>query len=131
MRNEQHLLQLRPDLDLDTSQSGPEEVFQNTTLRPILKMQHNLLAQLFFSQAQIQRSAFFTWTEPIQKEWIANTIRSNSSLRQLLIGTIIGHFTLAELHTFEANASALRRRMIQLLTQRLQSIDFNEVGNPN
>ena len=47
MKNETDLVSLRPDLDLDTTRSTPEELFQNNTLRPILKMQHTMFVHLF------------------------------------------------------------------------------------
>ena len=47
MRDEQQLLQLRPDLQLTPHPSKPDEQFQNQTLRPILKLQHPLLVKLF------------------------------------------------------------------------------------
>ena len=126
MRDEQSLLQLRPDLGLDSNHSGPEETFQNQTLRPVLKMQHDLLVRLFRPQISKQKVPYFNWTREVQKEWVARTLRSDSSLRQMLVGIVIGHFTLDELDTYMESESNLRRRLISLLVQRLQSVDFAE-----
>ena len=75
MRDEQKLLQLRPELQLPTLQSGVEEQFQNQTLRPILKMQHPLLASLMLTQIQRYKGTFFHLSKPDRLEWIAHTLR--------------------------------------------------------
>lgn len=124
MRNEQQLLHLRPDLSLATDKSSPEEQFQNQTLRPILKMQHDLLAQLFATQIIKNKNVYFQLLKPAQLEWITNTVRSNQRFRHLLIGTVVGHFTLEELQTFEAHEAECSRRLVNLIIQRLQSVAY-------
>ncbi|MFN0176780.1 MAG: glyoxalase [Saprospiraceae bacterium] len=128
MRDEQKLLQLRPELQLPTLPSGVEEQFQNQTLRPILKMQHPLLARLMLTQIQRYKGTFFQLSKPNRLEWIANTIRDDARLRHLLAGTIIGHFTMDELKIFEANEAQYMRRLMQMMVQRLQSVDFDAMA---
>ena len=128
MRDEQKLLQLRPELQLPTLQSGVEEQFQNQTLRPILKMQHLLLASLMLTQIQRYKGTFFQLSKPDRLEWIANTLREDARLRHLLAGTIIGHFTMDELEIFEANEAECMRRLMQMMVQRLQSVDFDAMN---
>jgi hypothetical protein len=124
MRDEQQLLRLRPELELVTDQSRPEEVFQNRTLRPILKMQHQLLIHLFQTHIRKRKNAYFQMSEPARLEWIADAVRSDQRFRNLLVGTIIGHFTVDELRTFEDNEAECLRRLVNLIIQRLQSEDF-------
>ncbi len=128
MRDEQKLLQLRPELQLSTLQSGVEEQFQNQTLRPILKMQHPLLASLMLTQIQRYKGTFFQLSKPDRLEWIAHTLREDARLRHLLAGTIIGHFTMDELKTFEAHEAECMRRLMQMMVQRLQSVDFEAMN---
>ncbi len=125
MRDEQKLLQLRPNLQLSTLKSGPEEQFQNETLRPILKLQHPLLAQLMFAQIRKYKGLFSILSKPARLEWIANTLREDARLRHLLTGMILGHFTLEELKSFEANEAECMRRLMQMMLQRLQSVDYD------
>lgn len=125
MRNEQVLLQLRPDLNLPTSASGPEEIFQNQTLRPILKMQHALLVQLLASHIRKHKNAFFQLPETARLDWISNAVRADLRFRNLLVGTVLGHFTLEELRNFEAHEAECLRRLVQLLVQRLQSVEVD------
>ncbi len=124
MRDEQQLLQLRPDLQLPIQTSKPEEQFQNKTLRPILKLQHELLVQLFVSEIQKRKNVFFQLAPPARLEWISNALRSDPRLRNRLAGTVIGHFTLEEVQTYEANEAEYSRRLVNMIIQRLQSVDF-------
>ena len=80
MRDDQQLIQLRPALSLSTEQSGAIEQFQNQTLRPILKLQHDLLVQMFLSQVQKHKKAFLNLPKPARLEWVAQSIRSNTQL---------------------------------------------------
>jgi len=124
LRDEQLLTALRPDLQLPVEKSLPEEVFQNQTLRPILKMQHTLLAQLFQHYIHKRKDTYFTLTKKAKQDWIAHSVRTDLRFRNLLVGTIIGHFTAAELEFFHSNEAACMRRIIDLLVQRLQTVDF-------
>lgn len=125
MRNETALLALRPDLGLDTGKSGPVEIFQNTTLRPILKLQHTLLTRLFQKHIEKRKNAYFNLPEKDRPDWIAHTVRSDQHLRHQLAGMVMGHFTAAELDWFSANEEEAMRRLTELLIQRLQSENYS------
>jgi hypothetical protein len=127
MRDEQLLRQLRPDLQLPLQSSKPDECFQNQTLRPILKMQHALLVQLFATHIRKRKNVFFKLSAPAQMEWITNAVRADQRFRNLLVGTVVGHFSLDELAVFEANEAECLRRLVNLIIQRLQSVDFEEL----
>ena len=43
-----------------TEQSSSEEIFQNKTLRPILKFQNDLFIEVFMNYAVKQKGVFFT-----------------------------------------------------------------------
>ncbi len=122
--HDQNLLALRPNLQLDSSQAGPEESLQNETLRPILKMQHSLLVALFTAYIHQRKDSYFLLTKAARLAWIAHSIRTDLKFRNLLVGTIIGHFTEAELEVYLANEPENKRRIISLLVQRLQSVVF-------
>jgi hypothetical protein len=121
MRNESALLALRPELELDTTQSTPVEIFQNNTLRPILKMQHALLTQLFRKQIEKRKNVYFQLPEKDRLGWIALSVRSDQRFRYQLAGMVIGHFTATELDFFSDNEEEAMRRLTDLLVQRLQS----------
>jgi len=128
MRNESALLALRPDLALDTSKSSPAELFQNSTLRPILKLQHALLTQLFRKQIEKRKNVYFKMAEKDRPAWIALSVRSDQRFRYQLAGMVIGHFTASELDWFAANEEEAMRRLTDMLIERLQSEPYLETA---
>ena len=108
-------------LGIVTSQSSPEEAFQNITLRPILKLQNDLFVQVFINYAVKQKSAFFALTADKKLNYIENVIHRDIKFRNLLKGMIIGFFTVNEFQDYIINSSNLNKRMMNLLIERLKS----------
>ena len=121
MRHEPALLALRPDLNLDTAQSTPAEVFQNQTLRPLLKMQHEVLLHIFRHYIRKRKNVFLSLAPKAKLEYIAHSVRSDIALRHLLAGAVVGHFTVAELAFFLENEADAMKRLADLTIQRIQS----------
>lgn len=101
--------------------TSDSELFQNITLRPILKLQHDLLLQTF-QQYVIHRKNVFLKLPPEKKlEYIENSIRKDLNFRSLLIGMIVGHFTIEELNLYSERENELRKRLINMLIERIKS----------
>ena len=115
------LPRIRPSIQANLEESAENSAghFQNATLRPILKLQNELLLQMFKHYLQKSKGSFFQLAPPKQLDFIANSIRSDLRFRNLLTGVIIGHFTEAEWETFAAQEQELTRRIADLLIQRL------------
>jgi hypothetical protein len=111
---------LRPVIEANV-EGNPENSaghFQNATLRPILKLQNELLLQMFRHYLQKTKGSFFQLTPPKQLEFIAQSIRSDLRFRNLLMGVVIGHFTQEEWHIFAAQEQEISRRIADLLIRR-------------
>ena len=121
MRSQQ-LSSIRPNLELDSSQSTPAEQFQNQTLRPILKFQHELLVAAFRTYIDKRHGIFFQLSAKDRVDWIKQSLQKDQSLRNTLTGMVLGHFTLEEWTTFKENEAEHSRRLTQMLIQRLQSV---------
>ena len=104
-----------------TPQSSGEEIFQNQTLRPILKLQNDLFIQVFINYAIKQKGAFFTLTPEKKMGYIENVIQRDIKFRNSLKGMIIGLFTVDEYTEYIKNSSNLNKRMMNLLIERLKS----------
>ncbi len=104
-----------------TPQSSGEEIFQNQTLRPILKLQNDLFIQVFINYAVKQKSAFFALTPEKKMSYIENVIQRDIKFRNSLKGMIIGLFTVDEYTEYIKNSSNLNKRMMNLLIERLKS----------
>ncbi|MCC6727653.1 MAG: glyoxalase [Saprospiraceae bacterium] len=119
-RNDQIVL-LRPTIQANLEENPKNSAghFQNATLRPILKLQNELLLQMFRHYLQKTKGSFFLLSAPKQLEFIANSIRSDLRFRNLLTGVVVGHFTETEMAVFIEQEQELSRRIADLLIQRL------------
>ena len=120
---DQNIKVLRPLIPTISEENitSDSEQFQNKTLRPILKLQHDLLIQIF-QQYVIHRKNVFQKLSPEKKlEYIDNSIRKDLNFRNLLIGIVVGHFTIEEFQTYSENENELRKRLINMLIERIKS----------
>lgn len=98
----------------------PTEQFQNTTLRPLLKLQHELVVNVFQHYLTKHKNTFVQMADNDRLAYIDHTIRQDQKFKNLLVGIILGPFTLDEWQTFQADEAELTRRLVTLLIQRLQ-----------
>lgn len=116
------LLDWRGDaLGMVTSQSSIEEAFQNQTIRPILKLQNDLLIQVFINYVVKQKNMFFSLTPEKKLNYIENVIQKDIKFRNSLKGMVIALFTVEEYLEYIKNSSTLNKRMMNLLIERLKS----------
>ena len=117
-----HVLELRGEtFGTINNQSSSEEVFQNKTLRPILKMQNDLFIQVFINYAIKQKNVFFGLTPEKKMVYIENVIQRDIKFRNSLKGMIIALFTLEEYAEYIQLSSNLNKRMMNMLVERLKS----------
>jgi hypothetical protein len=98
-----------------------EEAFQNNTLRPILKLQNDLLINLFIDYIKQQKNTFYSLNLDKKLAYIENAIQRDNSLRNVLKGITIGLFTTDEYTEYLKNSSNLNKRMMGLVGERLKS----------
>jgi hypothetical protein len=116
------LLILRPAIpsiqqDLDMSL---EEAFQNQTIRPILKFQNEILLAIYAEHVLKYKGIFYQLTIPKRLEFIKESLQKDALLKQTLIGTVMGLFTLEEFQTYLIHEKELKRRISDMIVQRLQ-----------
>lgn len=117
------LLAIRPNIDtIDKSLKTKDvEAFQNNVLRPILKFQNDLLLQIFIDYANKYKGVFFKLSDQEKLSYIQQALSTNQCLRSLILGTIVGLFTIEDFGYYKLNSSALNKRIITMTIQRLQS----------
>ena len=116
------VLELRGEsLGTINSQSSSEEIFQNRTLRPILKLQNDLFIQVFINYAIKQKNVFFSLSPEKKMLYIENVIQRDIKFRNSLKGMVIAFFTLEEYAEYIQNSSNLNKRMMNMLIERLKS----------
>jgi hypothetical protein len=118
---EENLINIRPVLSIETAESNVNEQFQNATLRPILKFQHDLFVAIFRNYIEKRKNTFATLSKGQRLAYISASIKEDLKFKNRLIGVVLGHFTASEFRVFSENEAELTRRLTALLIQRLQS----------
>ena len=116
------LLELRKSATgIINEDSSAEERFQNQTLRPILKVQNELLLEVFINYAKIQKGVFFELSISKKQLYIENALQKDVKFSNSLKGMIIGLFTIAEYKEYSLNTSNINKRIGNLLMERFKS----------
>ena len=110
-----------PRLGQNTSQSSEEEVFQNVTLRPILKLQNDLIVLVFQNYVNQIKLPFKDFTVEKKMSSIATIISKDIQLQNTLKGIVIGLFTTEEYHYYSKTNFNSNKRIKAMLIERLQS----------
>ncbi|KRB53595.1 hypothetical protein [Flavobacterium sp. Root186] len=104
-----------------SAQSSPDEIFQNQTIRPILKLQNDLFIAVFINYVNKNKADFYSYTVEKKLQTIENSIQKDIKFRNSLKGIVMALFTIEEYETYIQNSSSLNKRMMNLLIERLKS----------
>ena len=116
------LLDIRPEIPSATVtiQTSADERFQNITLRPVIKLQNDLFIEVFKNYIRKHKNAFYELSVEKKMLFIENAIQKDIKFRNSLKGMIIGQFTIEEYDMYIQNSSALNKRMMNLVIDRLK-----------
>lgn len=98
-----------------------DERFQNLVLRPIIKFQNDLLITVFRNYINKHKSVFYALSLEKRIDYIENAIHKDMKLRNSMKGMVIGLFTVEEYELYIQNSSALNKRMMNIVKERLLS----------
>lgn len=96
-----------------------EEHFQNSTLRPIIKLQNPLLIAVFKNYILKRKNVFYNLTIDKKQHYIENALQKDMNFSNSIKGMVIGQFTVAEYEMYITHKSALNKRIINLVKERL------------
>ena len=94
------LLAIRPNLPQVLPTESVLEQFQNTTLRPILKLQNDLLVAIFRQYIVVRKGQFYALSEKEQIQYIEQVVKKDMKFKHYLEGIISAYFTLDEYQIF-------------------------------
>ncbi|PQJ15032.1 glyoxalase [Aureicoccus marinus] len=116
------LIRIRPDIKSAQINDlmSDEERFQNETIRPILKMQNDLFVLVFKNYILKHKNVFLDLSFDRKSTYIENAIQKDIKFRNSLKGMVIGMFSLEEYQRYILNSSALNKRMMNMLMERLK-----------
>ena len=123
MNRNEDLLKLRPKIktiqqDLNTSET---EQYQNDTLRPILKFQHDILLCLFHASLTKNKARFTELSLEEKEEKLNQIFQKDLSFKNQSIGAVIGMLSLDEYEVYISDMAAYNRRIVTMLKQRIMS----------
>jgi hypothetical protein len=115
MNKERPILQ-----DLIKENMSAVELFQNQTLRPIIKMQHDLLISAFKNYIAKRKIDFLSLTAQKQRSKTKAIFVKDINYKNLTLGMIIGSFSADEFAHYSTTPSEYNKRIIQIVIQRMQ-----------
>ena len=96
------------------------EIFQNNILRPILKFQNDALVHVFLLDLRSKKIDLKTFNTKKRILLIDTHLRTNSNLRQLLLGMVIALFSVDEMEFYNSVYKELNKRIFSMLKVRLK-----------
>ena len=120
---DEHLVNMRPDLGPARihDQMSSQEFFQNNTLRPILKLQNDMILALFRHYVEKHKGVFYELSPERKMDYIESAIHKDMKFRNILKGLVLGQFTLEEYRAYSADSSAINKRILSMIKERLKS----------
>ncbi len=113
----EHLVAIRPKI-LSAKiyeNTCSDELFQNKTIRPIIKLQQELLIAVFKNYISKRKNVFYDLALEKQLNYIDNAIHKDMKFRNSVKGMLIGQFTVEEYEIYIQNSSALNKRMMNIV----------------
>ncbi len=122
MNNRSTLLKsIRPKIEVDNTKSTELEIFQSVSLRPILKLQNEIIFALINNFLAEHKVVVKNLTDNKKIERISDIFKNNIQQKQLLFGVVIGHFTHEEILFYNQNKKEVTKRIITMLLERVCS----------
>jgi hypothetical protein len=111
----------RPILsDLVNEGTSELEKFQNEIIRPVIKMQHDLLIASFKHYLQKRKIDFSVLSDQKKRSRVTSIFKTDNNYKNMTLGFIIGHFSDEEFTFYTANVSEVNKRILQIITQRIK-----------
>lgn len=126
MNREESIALHRPKIPHISNQERDNETlqFQNTVLRQVIKYQHDIIIACFRSYLHKRKLDLSVLDDQKRRLVIRDSFLKDNKLKVLLEGIIIGQFSLREYEVFCSSEAELRKRIRDIVKQRLQdSID--------
>lgn len=117
IRPDAGLLALRPIIATETTDAdGNVGVFLHATLRPVLKLQNELLLAVV---ADFVRDHHITLRPTDQQHQLTELLGRNTKLRYTVVGLVTGVFTADEYNFYRQHRPELNRRVLEMAQRRV------------
>ncbi|MBH8569978.1 hypothetical protein KB206_13890 [Microvirga sp. STS02] len=111
------LLALRPAVPAETTDAeGTVGAFLHATLRPVLKLQNDLLLAVV---ADFVRDHHISLRPTDQHHQLSELLTRNTKLRYTVVGLVSGQFTADEYAFYRQHRAELNRRLLEMALRRV------------
>ncbi len=107
-------------LDLVNEGTSEMEKFQNEVIRPIIKMQHNLLISFFKNYLQKRKIDFSVFPEKKKRSKISSVFKTDNNYKNITLGFVLGQFSMDEYKFYADYSSEINKRILQIIQQRIK-----------
>jgi hypothetical protein len=114
------LKEIRLDLGLPNEGALTVELFQNVTLRPILKFQNSLIIEVYKDYLKKNHRTFSALNQKVQLEIIRDSLKKDQRIKNYFITLITAYFTLEEYSNYQLSLNEINKRIVSMTIQRLQ-----------
>ena len=97
------------------------EAFLHETLRPVLKLQNPTILALVAADVRKREPGFASFAPEDQRDRLAALLRTDSRLKRVLLGAVLGLLTEDELAFALEHEAEVRGRIRTLLAERVTS----------
>lgn len=114
-------LNIRPvisTIDMDKEMTL-EEQFQNVTLRPILKMQHDLFIAFVNSEITKKKNQYHQIRKEERESYLSQLLFRNTKNAELLRGMVLGQMALSEYQYYLQHEKPMNKRIASMLKKRI------------
>ncbi|WP_107037968.1 glyoxalase [Brumimicrobium mesophilum] len=105
--------------------SSPAEDFQNKIIRPIIKMQSDLLIAHLKNQLKKSKIQLDQLPDTKKEKALADLFSKNQAFKREINGMVIGHFTLEEYNKYLDFSKEINRRITQIVLNRCTDLILN------
>lgn len=116
------VLEARPGVDATPDLAATAlEAFLHRTLRPVLKLQNDVILALVANDVAKRVPGFASFALEDQRARLGAMLRTDSRLKRVLLGVVWGALTTDELAFALEAESEVRRRVVALVAERVVS----------
>jgi len=96
-----------------------EELFQNMVLRPVIKMQHDVLILRVQSHFLSKKVVFHIMDKKKRVNAIESAFQNDNAFKKEIQGMILGQLTIEEFRTYLKSERSMNKRIIQMVRNRM------------
>ena len=96
-----------------------EELFQNMVLRPVIKMQHDVLILRVQSHFLSKKVVFHLMDKKKRVNAIESAFQNDNPFKKEIQGMILGQLTIEEFKTYLKSERSMNKRITQMVRNRM------------